>query len=179
MISLKEFENTLSKIECTHKIQIQFGQILNEQSFDNTIENIDKIIGLIRAREYPHTYLVSNIYHESGYYHHVYTDGQTQTFKKSFKNQKVDLKSFPDLRIIVNQDRLVDYKFDKSEKYHHVIQTQTICFQISEDIKLSLIYSCYYKEDKKYSLKLEFTNNSCENIRKIYELITFIFKFHT
>lgn len=175
MISLEDFQESFSKIDSFQQIEIQFGKIINDRLFNNYIDNIDKIIGLIKHKQIPHKYFVSNIYHEPGYYYIVYSDGPHQTFKKSFQTQRIDLISKPDLRIIIKKDNLVDYQFDKQKKYNQVIQTQNICFKLSEHTNLKLVYFSIKKESKKYNLKIETSDISSENLKSIYEFIQYLF----
>mgnify|MGYP001165036746 CR=1 FL=1 len=176
MISFKDFESSFKNvISPFEKVEIQFGKIINEQLFDNSVDHIEKIIGLIKHKQIPHEYTVSNIYHEPGYYYLVHSNGESHTFKKSFYSHKFDLHSKPDLRITVNQDTHIDYPFDKNKKYNQIIQTQNISFIISEHIKLNLTYSCFDKENQKYNLKLETTRLKEEDLTQIYDLIEYIF----
>ena len=176
MISFENFESSFKSITSPfEKIEIQFGKIINEQLFDNSVDQIEKIIGLVKHKEIPHEYRVSNIYHEPGYYYLVHSTGESQTFKKKFYNHKFDLHSKPDLRVTVNQDTQIDYPFDKTKKYNQIIQTQNISFIISEHIKLNLIYSCFDKENQKYNLKLETSKLDTKDLRQIYDLIEYIF----
>ena len=176
MIPFEDFLAGFNKVKSDWLTEIQFGKIINEHLFDNTVHNIEQIIGLIRQKQFSHQYYVSNTYHEPGYYYIVHSDGQQQTFKKSFQNQKIDLPSSPDLRIIINQDKLIDYSFQKDKKYNQVIQTQNICFKISEHTHLYIIYSCFDTKNKKYNLVIKTSDTSEQNILEIYELIKHLFK---
>lgn len=176
MIPFENFLDGFKKIDSNGLTEIQFGKIINEHLFDNTVNNIEKIIGLIRQKQFSHQYYVSNTYHEPGYYYIVHSDGQQQTFKKSFKNQKIDLLSNLDLRIIVNHDKQIDYSFQKNKKYNQVIQTQNICFKISEHTNLYIIYSCFDTKNKKYNLVIKTSNISEQNIQNMYELIEYLFE---
>lgn len=176
MTPFEDFLAVFKDINSSGLTEIQFGRIINEHLFDNTIDNIEKIIGLIRQKQFSHQYYVSNTYHEPGYYYMVNSDGQQQTFKKSFKNQKIDLPSSPDLRIIVNQDKQIDYSFQKNKKYNQVIQTQNICFKISEHTHLYIIYSCFDTKNKKYNLVIKTSDISEKNIQNMYELIQDLFE---
>ena len=176
MISFEDFENSFKSVTSPfEKIEIQFGKIINKEVFDNSLDQIEKIIGLLKNKEIPHEYTVSNIYHEPGYYYLIYSNKESQTFKKNFYNHKFDLYSVPDLRVIINQDTQIDYPFDKKKEYNQIIQTQNISFIISEHITLYLIYSCFDKENQKYNLKLETKKLDAKVLRQIYELIQYLF----
>ncbi len=176
MISFEDFESNFKNITSPfEKVEIQFGKVISEQLFDNSVDQIEKIIGLIKHKQIPHEYTVSNIYHEPGYYYIVNSNGESQTYKKNFYNRKIDLHFIPNLRITFNQDTLIDYPFDKKKKYTQIIQTQNISFIISEYIKLNLIYSCFDKENQKYNLKLEISKLDTRVLRQIYELIEYLF----
>lgn len=176
MISPNEFLAAFENINSEGLIEIQFGEIINEYLFDNNVNNIEKIIGLVRHKQFSHQYYISNTYHEPGYLYTVHNDGQKQTFKKSFQNKKIDLRSKPDLRIIINKDKQIEYSFQKNKKYNQVVQTQNICFQISEHTHLYIIYSCFDNKNKKYSLVLKTSDNSQQNLQSIYELIKYLFE---
>ena len=176
MIPFENFQTGFKNIDSNGLTEIQFGKIINEHLFDNTISGIEKIIGLIKHKQFSHQYYVSNTYHEPGYYYIVNSDGQHQTFKKSFQNKKIDLSSNPDLRIIVNQDKQIDYSFQKNKKYNQVIQTQNICFKISENTHLYIIYSCFDTKNKKYNMVLKTSDISDQNLQNIYELIKYLFE---
>lgn len=178
MISFENFQNgfNFKNIDPNKSIEIQFGKIINKHLFDNNINNIEKIIGLIRQKQFPHQYYVSNTYHEPAYYYVVQSDGPEQTFKRSFKNEKTDLSSKPDLRIIVNQDKQIDYSFQKNKKYNQVIQTQNISFKISEHTYLYIIYSCFDTKNKKYNLVMKTSDTSKQNIQNMYEIIKYLFE---